>query len=873
MAIYYTQATYAPSDRTIVRDTALQLAPSDLSRCHFSICPGPDGSGLYLTAFTVGDAATDILVSRRSPAGLASEVTYSTFPVEEVQSLAICSGAEPAASASFGAWVSYSTFDTTGSTWCVGFDGATLTQLFSAVVLDSSAWSSIDNVRTYNSAPGESKVFTSGVKFPGEGDGGGTRVVYRPCKGSNGDLAQPVYLVARGAPVARAFPWRGKAYLAVATTEDTVFVTGTLRHLSETDGVGGWVAPLVGSWSVGELGSFNPHFEYALAPPVLASDDIGETWVFASLSKAGINQTRLDRVTVRAPDNAVLLPPTTAQGLAALPGGLTSFFDGQRLFEAGFLERPQVDSDPYVEEADGAILPGDYLYIALWEHFDAKGNVHHSRACQATLVTIPGPGTGAVTLDFRTDTATRRAWRGDPRSNAARLVVYRTKAGQTSPFYRLVTPTSTTQAFGAAPSSPLENDPSAKVISFFDDQPDDAMDALGYGFYPYDLGGAIQGGVLEGAAPPPTLSLVNCKGRLFGINGDDSRQILYSRFFVAGEAPAFPPAFRIFLSDTEEGAVSLASLDDKLLVFTPSRIYYVYGEGPSDNALSGQFSEPILFSSALGCSEPRSVVTTPLGVFFLSGDGGIHLVSRSLDVARVSGPVEDSLRGLAGETVVTVKSAHLDTSRGWVVWTIQVDESSTRQLVFSYWTQQWVIWDRNDAVPTVGGFWDGKHLLGCQMSGGRGRLAIEWEQFRDRTINALDGTGGVEAFREVTPVVQTPWLRVGALNGFQRVRRVILLGSRGAGASPTDSVQVQLEHDESEVNSQFVSFPMADVLAPYPALRLSVHVARQKCSSVRVTARLFGDTADVGTQLQALTLEVGALQGLAKLSKQNKAVR
>ena len=280
-------------------------------------------------------------------------------------------------------------------------------------------------------------------------------------------------------------------------------------------------------------------------------------------------------------------------------------------------------------------------------------------------------------IESRTNMYTRRANKDDTRQNAVRLVVYRTKAGSDGPFYRITTPTSTQfSSDPELPDAPLENDQSVDTIAVVDELTDASLAALGYGLFTGNLGGAIAGGIQDPGPAPPSTFIVNGKSRLFAISGDDQRTIYFSRLFVAGEAPAFPPAYAIYLSDQDEAAVALAVLGDKLIIFTETHIYFVYGEGPNDIGVGG-FSEPVLFSDALGCSNPQSVATTPAGVVFQASDDGLYLAaSVQGPPQRISGPIEDTLADC------TVRSAHVDVARGWIVWTTLQSNGEARFLVY-----------------------------------------------------------------------------------------------------------------------------------------------------------------------------------------------
>lgn len=469
----------------------------------------------------------------------------------------------------------------------------------------------------------------------------------------------------------------------------------------------------------------------------------------------------------------------------------------------------------------------------------------------------------------RTNLYTRRANKDDTRQNAARLVVYRTKAGSDGPFYRITTPTSTQSSYDPElPDAPLENDQSVDTIAVLDELTDAALAELGYGLYTGNLGGAIAGGVQDAGPVPPSTFIVNGKGRLFAVSGDDQRTIFYSRFFVAGEAPAFPPAYAIYLSDQDEAATALAILGDKLLVFTATRIYFVYGEGPNDAGVGG-FSEPVLFSDALGCTNPQSVAVTPAGVVFQASDDGLYLAgSVQAPPQRISGPVEDTLSDC------TVRSVHVDVAREWVVWTTLTADRTARFLVYSFGRGAWVRWTPDAGhgqSASTSCLWRGKHVYGARYDLGVGMVAVESRGYRDRTLNQTDGFDYTAAYANVRPSVQTPWLRVGALNGYQRVRRVTVRGVAATAVGNEDTVRVTLDHDEEDGTApQSFTYALATTLG-LPRVGLHGHVARQKCSSVRVTVDLLDGGQDAGTKLTAITLELAGLRGMSRVSKANKA--
>lgn len=875
----YAQASFNPTTRAIVRDVTIHQASNDDAFRHFSVCPHPTDTDVYLLA-GVNSAQEEVQLTKVDPIVPGTPVSSAIYdPNSEINGLALCSLDSPALPAG-SCFLSYSMSN--GTTNVVGFEDPSFTQSWSPTVLDASvAWTKLDNVATLNASGGEDQVHTSGL-IASSDDTSFDRLWYRPASCLNGNLLQPAYFVAGSGAVAaaRAFVWRGKAYLPIVVREPSesgyVNMHGAIYHLAETNGFEPYRAPLVGTWAVSRYATFGRFGGSVLTPPALLTDEPAPSWALLAPSRAAVLQTQIDRITIEAPDdNATLLPPTQAQGLAYLPGALTTVFDGQRCFEAGFLARPATGNPDDVPNA-GALEPGTYLYLFEWEHFDARGNRHTSAISPVVTVTV---ATEAKELAFTvlTETYTRRADALDTRDNAVRLVVYRTQKDSVGPFYRLTTPTALTYGVTGEGFDPLANDASADVISFVDKQSDSEMVALGFGLYTGNLAGAIPGAIQDPGPVPPSRYLLNHKQRLFGISGDDPKTIFYSRLFVAGEAPAFPPPFVVYLSDTDEAATALAPLGDKVLVFTDNRIYYFYGEGPDDAGGGQGFSEPTLFSDAVGCVEPRSVAQTPMGVVFQASKDGIYLVDGGLQVTRISGPVEDYLR------TSEVRSVHVDTARGWIVWaTVEKDDDDLVRpalLVFSYWAQTWTRWlpDALVAKGTAGAcLWRGKHVHAAQYLGtspalSYGMIAYEGADFEDRSRNTFDFPSYTGAVSYVWPRVQTPWLRLAGLSGFQRARRFALAGISDGTIGLDAEIEVEVDHDEEDgVSPQTFTYDLAAITG-LPNTPLEGHIARQKCRSVRFTVRLKDRGPGAGTTLTALTLELGGLRGFSKVAKTNKA--
>ena len=865
MTISLRQATFDPSTRAIVAGVYLYDLPDLDAYRHFSAVAHPQVDTDYFVAFTY-DTGDRFEVRRVTASTAATVSSVSVLPSVEVVSLSICT-TDDADQPDGVVWAAYALEG--GATYLRAWRDPAFTTYWTQQPVSISPLEKLDTVYVDSDAP---SVVVSGNALIYSFD----RIFYRSMLAGDGTPVHPLNLVcALGERAARAFAWRGKAYLPVVVaerdeTETVTNKTGIVFHLAATDGLTPYRAPLVGSWAVDQCADFGRLAKTPLTAPAPIPLELGlydgEAWTWAASSLVNTNQTQLDRVIIDAPRSRLPLPPTQAQGLAMLPGAVTCCFDGERVFEAGFFERPMIQA-PSFSPSETGLEAGTYLYIAEWEHFDAKGNRHVSATSDA--VPISPDETATVTIQAQCNFATRRGDKDDTRDAGARLVVYRTKKNESTPFYRIVSPTATSLSDINGPEYLLENDPNLDTVTLVDAFDDTSMLALGWGLYTGNLAGAIPGATQDPGPVPPSRFLLNTKGRVFGISGDDPKQIFFSRFFVPGEAPAFPPAFRIFLSDTDEAAVALGVLNDKLIIFTRTRAYYVYGDGPSDTGGGTGFSEPLLFSDALGCVEPASVCVTPMGLVFQGSADGIFLVDQGLGVTRIGGPVEDTVKS------GTITSAYLDTVRQWLIFTVR--STSYTHIVYSYQTGTWARW-RFDAphavVPSTGVRWQGKHVLGVSYPGGQGFVAAETERWADQSLNG----DGEASFEPIQPRLQTPWLRVGAMTGYQRTRRFSLRGVSAfeqvtppltSPAELSDLVTVLVEHDEEEGGGQSFRFELA-TLNTLPRLDLHGHIARQKCSSVRFTINLVDKYDTRGTELYALGVELAGKQGFAKVSRQSK---
>ncbi len=304
------------------------------------------------------------------------------------------------------------------------------------------------------------------------------------------------------------------------------------------------------------------------------------------------------------------------------------------------------------------------------------------------------------------------------------------------------------------------------------------------------------GGILANDPPPPPKHVLAHKGRVWILSALDPRQLWFSKSFVQGEGPAYSGAFVITL---EPNAVALAALDDSVVVFTDVGIYFIQGDGPND-AGQGTFAGPFGINANTGCLDPRSVVSFAGGVLFQGRDSVLYMLGRDHSVTRVGGLAQESLTlFLCSDPTGSLEPQFLvyDVRHGlWYTWSVSTDDPAKGHVIWrglhTWCTHEHVLQESFGDQPG----WD-------EVADDEGEPQPKW----------------------VRSSWVTPWLRVGALEGFQRAKRVTFTGRVHSPCT----FEVTAQTDYASGANTTATFEVDDA----NPVRLQVHIARQKCSSIR----------------------------------------
>jgi hypothetical protein len=481
--------------------------------------------------------------------------------------------------------------------------------------------------------------------------------------------------------------------------------------------------------------------------------------------------------------------------LAYVIGGALMCFDGSRLFEAGYSIYPVIGT--VTAGAGSGLSTGDYYYNALYEWPDARGNMHRSGpSADSNTLSATAPDDASFSVVGLALTNRQRLANALP---SIRIVPYRTKADGTVLFR-------------------VPERTSADTLSPFNDVSDiDALYAVADGQSDANIGDNpfiyTSGGVLDSVMPPCLRDIAAWKNRIFGI-GEDGQTVWYSTEWEDGVAPWFNETFTFSVSDDDRELTAVVAMDDKLVLFKENAIYVVTGEPHQSNGLgSSLLVEKI--SNESGCTDLRSVVRGPDGIYFQSARG-ITLLTRDLRVEFVGAAVQATF-----ESYPSVISACLHDKQSEVLFLCRAGDDDTAVLAYNYF---WKAWIRRNYLSSSGSLMRATSLIVHEDTLWGPETTGDLGLFREKQI------GNAALYADQTLWVPLglsfAWLKPDGLQGYCRNKRVWTLFE----SLTAHGISVSLYKDYASSAYQTESWTSTQVAA-LTREQFRIIPGQQKCQS------------------------------------------
>lgn len=448
-------------------------------------------------------------------------------------------------------------------------------------------------------------------------------------------------------------------------------------------------------------------------PEVVSSGPGQFTTVFLDIAQQqpGVMGTTVQRIsTVTFDFTAPVSLVEIAHGLHSASGVL-AVLDGRDVQPSGHLLYPEpVTAQP---DTGTTLAVGQYQYVAVYERYDAHGQLHRSSPSAPATAQVVGVGAASITVVVPDPQATT--------GNPSQTVLYRTQVNQT--IFRRLPITYSSQAQG--------------LLTFVDSTLDTALDSAEV---------LYTGSELENLAPPAPRLILAHRNRLILVPAESPTSWWYSKEIVDGWPVEWNDALVQSIASEGGPITGGGSLDDKLIIFQRRRIWYVAGEGPAPNGSANDYTQALPIPGDVGCISAESVVAVPDGLLF-QAEKGIYLLSRALQLAYVGEPVEAWNGDLVTSAVAVPDSRE-----------VRFSLASGVVLSFHYGEGAW-------SVDT------GIGAIAATLYVGR------WAWLQPNGTVWLERVGRYADDRgTIAMKAQSAWGSFAGVQGFERVWRAVLLG-------------------------------------------------------------------------------------------------
>lgn len=542
---------------------------------------------------------------------------------------------------------------------------------------------------------------------------------------------------------------------------------------------------------------------------------------------------------------------------SVIGAGTPSQYDGTTVAEQGFLDIPWIEADL----TTGAALTGSFKYLAVFRYVDGKGNITYSRVSDIISSVVAGKSPTVYISFPHVNSKEFGVAGGSYPADDSRCVVdlYRTADAGTI-YYLLATSSGSVVTSGA---SQLVNTPPNNFYTFVDGVADATLQSHVKLFRQPGVPNAP----LDRYPPPPSDIILSHKDRIFctSATGD---AVYYSSFAVDGEGPWYSPAFAFFVHGGTGPITGLASMDGRLVIFKQDSIFTVDGDGPPENGGTGaEFSPPQRLSSELGCIDHRSIVNTPMGVFYRS-PRGIELLTRSLQVQWVGDRVQRTVN-----TYPTTIGAVLDRVNGRVLISLagtQVQQTTGqgRTVCYDLSNDSWSTWyiGGDGGTPATGM----QSLVSAPITTNgvaSETIIFSWPTY---TTAYLDVTSGYDSSDYVAMRMETGWVKANGPQGAQRVYSASVLGKKVTN----HSITISIAYNYSSSYTQTGTWEPATLnsLTPYevqiqPSNAQSIAMRFKVVDAVPADSVTYPPTTGLGLKIWGIGFEMAQKAGIQKLAE------
>jgi hypothetical protein len=363
------------------------------------------------------------------------------------------------------------------------------------------------------------------------------------------------------------------------------------------------------------------------------------------------------------------------------------------------------------------------------------------------------------------------------------------------------------------------------------------------------------GGVIENWQPSAPIAIATNGRRMIAVPGDRPCFVMESKPIVDGSAVSFMEEVGRSILPGGDRIYALAGYLDRWFAFKSNAIFVASGDGADATGQNDNLSDFELMETGLGCTEPRSVVTTPAGVVFHSARG-FYIIGSDMGARYIGAAVEDVFAGL------TVVGADYDEKNEIVYFSMSNGATAVLSL---FNTEQGydLRFSRDSACGGAVAVIDGVRY--CSPSTG---------------IYAQSSTSYIDAQWSATNIQNvrftTAWTPMGSIQGFGRVYKALVTGTYSS-TQASSTVTISIGYDYSATYSETHTIDSATLNRNGESVQFEIRPQRTRCEAMRFDILDQGPVSVTagshapGLAISQIQLEVGVKAPSNKLPASAKA--
>jgi hypothetical protein len=253
-----------------------------------------------------------------------------------------------------------------------------------------------------------------------------------------------------------------------------------------------------------------------------------------------------------------------------IAAGMLKMYDGASVTESGFNVFPENLTSPNTSNTGGSMSDGNYAYVAIYKWTDNTGRDHRSSPTLVPLEVILSGGTSTqkVSLSVPTLRITEK--------ESVAIEIYRTENNGVQ-YYKITSDT-----------NPLLNNPAVDAVTF-DDTLSDLSLISKEALY-------TTGGILENIAPGAVREVCVYNGERIAYLDEERAKVRWSKIIDENGPVEYNDAIYRDIDPTAGQLTTIASMQEKLIVFSADGSYFVTGDGPNNAGQNDSFTKPEVLS-------------------------------------------------------------------------------------------------------------------------------------------------------------------------------------------------------------------------------------------------------------------------------------